>query len=328
MRNRGYVACIALLCATFCGCYFPVSKNGAPDGSDADGGVDLDQIESDTQVADGTEGDGGTDPDRVETDTQVTCENECDSLGAQKCAANVLQKCQVGSDGCNDFVDIEDCAENGQICNDSKGTPACVDTAPLDLVSFNGSSTGWTTVDPDNHIQFRDNRLEWTKQPRNVEAAVYTQVSNMPDSVIIEYTFMETFNSFKGCTCLGVLGNDLKDRFWNMQNGMVTNEIYRDGHTGIHSISALTTAAGSISEGNEVAILPDTQYWVRGIVNNGSLTTTIFSDPERTKIVGASTLNVRAIEIEYVFLFLSLGDPTHLDTQSGWIADFRVREYR
>lgn len=46
------------------------------------------------------------------------CSNECDAIGDKRCdgGGDAILECQLGSDGCNDLVVIEDCAVKNQEC--------------------------------------------------------------------------------------------------------------------------------------------------------------------------------------------------------------------
>ena len=59
------------------------------------------------------------------------CTNECDTLDAKRCdpLGRVIQVCQAGSDGCNDWVTDTDCTANSQVCYDynNGGSPKCIE---------------------------------------------------------------------------------------------------------------------------------------------------------------------------------------------------------
>jgi len=57
------------------------------------------------------------------------CTNECDTLDAKRCdpLGRVIQVCQAGTDGCNDWVTDTDCTANSQVCYDGSGLAKCVD---------------------------------------------------------------------------------------------------------------------------------------------------------------------------------------------------------
>lgn len=53
------------------------------------------------------------------------CVDRCEALGPIECAGDYLMTCIVGSMGCR-VIQVIDCAEDGEVCDDTSGTPRCV----------------------------------------------------------------------------------------------------------------------------------------------------------------------------------------------------------
>ncbi|MFH1436742.1 MAG: proprotein convertase P-domain-containing protein [Pseudomonadota bacterium] len=55
-----------------------------------------------------------------------TCTDDCTSAGERQCNVNVIEICQLGTDGCMDWALETDCAEDSMICDDTGDEPECV----------------------------------------------------------------------------------------------------------------------------------------------------------------------------------------------------------
>ena len=64
------------------------------------------------------------------------CSNECDVEGDSQCEGEVIQSCEIGADGCLEWIDGTDCGslDPSQFCDDTEDaalcTDACVDRCP------------------------------------------------------------------------------------------------------------------------------------------------------------------------------------------------------
>lgn len=55
-----------------------------------------------------------------------SCTNECTTEGDLQCNADAIEECQLNfADGCNDWIQIQDCTATSDLCNDTTGTPFC-----------------------------------------------------------------------------------------------------------------------------------------------------------------------------------------------------------
>ena len=58
----------------------------------------------------------------------VTCEDECEPEGGTRCSRNVVQGCELGSEGCLEWTDLIDCADEGLACEWSDDGARCTDS--------------------------------------------------------------------------------------------------------------------------------------------------------------------------------------------------------
>lgn len=88
------------------------------------------------------------------------CEDEC-TAGEEQCVTDTeeIEVCEVGDDGCTDWVITDDCADDGQFCDDTGGVVTCedecTDQCEADETQCNG------TVIETCELQ-TDNCLDWT----------------------------------------------------------------------------------------------------------------------------------------------------------------------
>ncbi len=66
-----------------------------------------------------TQGDGGSHTDGG------GCSDRCNS-GDHRCNGTALERCDRGQDGCLDWVVETECSDNGQVCDDTDGSPECI----------------------------------------------------------------------------------------------------------------------------------------------------------------------------------------------------------
>jgi len=59
------------------------------------------------------------------------CPNACPAADDTQCSGTIIETCELGTDGCLEWVDGVDCAQNGQICDDAAGDATCMDIGAL-----------------------------------------------------------------------------------------------------------------------------------------------------------------------------------------------------
>ena len=193
------------------------------------------------------------------------------------------------------------------------------------LSHFDGDSTKWTEVDPNAHISFANNRLEWSGLDRDEDAYVYQANANVNGSVVIEHTIYFTAISTYGFACTGILG-DIVDDAANIDNSITMSTWYATGIARTQKrIADVATDSGS------VAFSATTQYWIRTKIDrSGNATLQVFSNAARTSQVGTDqTLDVSDVSatLDNVFLVNTWNTATGDRDTSGWLDDFRVRKY-
>ena len=197
------------------------------------------------------------------------------------------------------------------------------------LSHFDGDSTGWTEVDPNSHIAFTNNRLDFAGLTRGEDAYVYQANANINGDITIEYTFKTTVISQAGLVIYGIIG-DMVDDFNNLDNGLRTYSSYRSGADEYYG-SILKRIADTATNGAAINYVVDTQYWVTSTIDrSGNGITKVYSDSARTSQVGSdSTLDISDVgaTLDNVMLISSFNTGDSGYTATGWIDDFRVRKY-
>lgn len=194
---------------------------------------------------------------------------------------------------------------------------------------FDGDSTGWTEVDPNSHISFANNRLEWAGLHRGEDAYVY-QSASVNDDVIIEFTFKQTAADAAAVAALGV-ASDMVDDWFHVDNGI---QSFGNYYSTTYFNQAQKQVSDVRTEGTpNITYLLDTQYWIRSIVDrSGNLATSLYSNAARTSQVGSTSiisLSDLSATLQYSMLMSSFNTGgVYADRAcSGWLDDFRVRKY-
>ena len=196
------------------------------------------------------------------------------------------------------------------------------------LSHFDGDSTGWTEVDPNSHIAFANNRIEFTNLNRVENAYVYQSVSVNGD-VTIEYTFEITAYSNPSLVTFGSVGDIVSDHF-HMDNGLASFYAYFQDTA--NDVGAIIKRINDVETyGGTVVYVEDTQYWIRTTIDrSGNGVTKVYSNAARTSQVGSDSIldmSDLSATLQYMYLISSYNTATIGAAISGWIDDFRVRKY-
>ena len=186
---------------------------------------------------------------------------------------------------------------------------------------FDGVSSGWTEVDPNSHIAFANNRLEFTGLTRNEDAYVYQSTSEN-NNVIIESTLYVTSGDSQSLLMVGAMG-DIIDDFANMDNGfglMQSVDISK-----CHAWLRIADA-NYLGTGNIIAV--GTTYYTRIVRSGNTVTAYWYTDSARSNLAYSDTKTQATLptNLGYVYLIDSWNSASALDI-TGWMDDFRVRKY-
>ena len=189
------------------------------------------------------------------------------------------------------------------------------------ILFFDGNSTQWTEVDPNSHIAFTNDRLEFTGLSRNEDVYVYKSI-NENNNIIIESTYHIISGNSQSIVMIGTVGDTLDD-FAGMDNGFAMLH----GVSTSQSYAALRIADTSYLGGG-VAPTTGTTYYSRTTRKSNTVECDWYTDIDRTSLAfsDSKTQATLPTNLEYVFLINSYnsGSPLAL---TGWIDDFRVRKY-
>ena len=194
------------------------------------------------------------------------------------------------------------------------------------LSFFDGDSTGWTEVDPNGHIAFTNNRLDFAGLTRNEDAYVYQSNANINGDVVLEYSIYITSFVSSGFAGFGVLGDIIDD--WNgMDNGFQTSRAYSTPNL----LNMKRIADAQTIGDNTVSFSTGTQYWMRSTIDrSGNMVSIVYSDSDRTSQVGSS-MTVDASDVSatlnYIYLLNAFNSGDSDRSATGWIDDFSVRKY-
>jgi hypothetical protein len=94
---------------------------------------------------------------------QCVCDNACASEGLTRCSGAVIERCETGADGCLDWADYDNCAEDRLVCNDDSGEAICVQACTSDCDDVEATKCSGTVIqacllEPDGCTYWRDQR--------------------------------------------------------------------------------------------------------------------------------------------------------------------------
>lgn len=58
----------------------------------------------------------------------LSCVHECAQVGQTRCDGEVIQTCETGAEGCREWVDTTDCADQDKFCDDTSEPAVCSDS--------------------------------------------------------------------------------------------------------------------------------------------------------------------------------------------------------
>ena len=189
---------------------------------------------------------------------------------------------------------------------------------------FDGDATGWTEVDPNSHIAFVNNRLEFTGLSRNEDAYVYKSIAGFTDGFFIDYSWLLSSVDGNHNTIFFSIG-DMVDDGANIDNSI------RNSYQG-SSYNYLGRTISDVrgwSNANTGTVL-NTQYWVELYVVSGTAYMKVYSDSTKNTQVGStvsldvSGLTLADLDITYIIQSWNSGNAI---ATTGWIDDYRLRKY-
>lgn len=186
---------------------------------------------------------------------------------------------------------------------------------------FDGDSTGWTELDPNSHITFQNNRLEFSGISRNEDVYVYQQNSNVAGlDTTIEYTIYISSGDANAHIGVGDITSTIDD-----YTGTQYGYIYSHSITG----TSVYIYNSGIFYGDAVASRgTGTAYYTRGVRVGDTVTIYVYSDAARSNLVSSSTQTQSFTDTGLQYLYLAQSRNTgHVLGISGWIDDFKVRKY-
>lgn len=203
----------------------------------------------------------------------------------------------------------------------SEGLSAGSNGSDVFVGFFDGDSADWTEVDPNSHLSFVNNRLEFTGLGRNEDAYVY-QIASENNNIIIESSYQVTSGDSQSIVLIGAVG-DIIDDFANMDNG----------YTLLHGVStSLSYAWIRLSDANYlstgVAPALNTNYFSRTVRTGNTVTCYWYTDSARTNLAYSTSKTQATIptDLGYLYLMSSWNSAGALYL-TGWVDDFRVRKY-
>ncbi len=207
---------------------------------------------------------------------------------------------------------------NAVVSTESKG-------ADTFISFFDGDSTGWTEVDPNSHISFTNNRLEFTGITRDESAYVYQENPNIDENIIIEHNLeiigydSNGFVTFSTITSTAGAWSSVTDAILPMRFYHGPNVI------GIERV------ASSDSYTNIITYAYSTEYWTRSIIyRNGNLDSRLYTDASRTTQSGDTmVVDIQDVSetMDNIHLLQSWDDNNPDKKITGWVDNFTIRKY-
>ena len=186
---------------------------------------------------------------------------------------------------------------------------------------FDGDSTGWTEVDPNGHISFTNNRLEFTNLNRDETAYVYKQINGVDEFEIL-FDSQITAQVDAWLLVYSSLSDVIGDP-WIQTSSVFCNRDSIQAYS-VTRISGSTTAAELIVS-DETNIL-----YYKVYVVNGELVTKVYSDSARTSQISVTSdttiSGLTVSELYYLNLLSSHDVGVSEKYASGWIDNFRMRK--
>lgn len=186
------------------------------------------------------------------------------------------------------------------------------------LAFFDGDSTGWTEVDPNSHITFQNNRLEFSGLHRGEDAYVYQSFTSS------EWVCEEAYAITAATAGSILISPATTDEIDDMAG--TANAAFTQYYSGAYSRVGLRISSTTYNGGDQT--IPTGTYYLRTTKNGNTITTNWYSDSARTNQVYTSTVTQAGLpSLSYIYMLNTWNSGNSEYTISGWIDDFNVREY-
>jgi len=88
------------------------------------------------------------------------CTNECGFASESRCNGTMIQRCAAGDDGCLEWQDFHDCADDGLECDDSSGDAVCTGECVSDCDTEGAGRCNLTVIQ--ECLPVTEGCLQWT----------------------------------------------------------------------------------------------------------------------------------------------------------------------
>ena len=193
---------------------------------------------------------------------------------------------------------------------------------------FNGDSTGWTEVDPNNHITFQNNRLEFSGLNRGESAYVYKAITPMQYDWVAEWTI--TFTAKRNSAHVFSMGisSEIDDLYSHSGDSVGFDYLYSDVVDDALYIWEVDGGSAS-NTATSGTTAPDTRY-MRAYRTGDMVYVTAYNDSARTSAI-ESTISkditgVTATNLDNYYILSSL-HATGTAFMSGYVDNHICRKY-
>lgn len=192
----------------------------------------------------------------------------------------------------------------------------------------------WTEYDPNDKILLdhdEDQRLEFNNWKRSDPSYIYKSYTTQ--DFVLEYEIMITDSSGNG-NMVGPGFSDTLDFIKQAQNGIYV--VYYTGfQIGTPRLCIITIVDGEWEQGwggnppqpNRININLDTEYYIKFVKTEGTLTLNVFSDPARTNHIPGSPKIIETSLTDMNFnYFYAVSTPYvgNWELTSGWIDNLNI----
>ena len=200
-----------------------------------------------------------------------------------------------------------------------KGEVPTASNGPDTFLSFfDGDSTGWTEVDPNSHITFQNNRLEFSGLHRGEDAYVYQSFTTS------EWVCEEVYAITAAAAGSILISPATTDEIDDMAG--TANAAFTQYYSGAYSRAGLRISSTAYNGGDQT--IPTGTYYLRTTKSGNTITTNWYSDSARTNQVYTSTVTQAGLpSLSYIYILNTWNSGNSGYTISGWIDDFAVRKY-
>ena len=193
------------------------------------------------------------------------------------------------------------------------------------LAFFDGDSTGWTEVDPNSHITFQNNRLEFAGLNRGESAYVYKAITPITHDWVSEWKMDITHQDSSAHTFGMGVSEDIDD-LYSHSGDSIGFDYYKTTNNQIYvwEVDGGTPANTSTDLGGVY-----TTVYMRGTRVGDTAYMYAYSDSARTSLLGSTSIDVTdvtAANMDYYYLLSSL-HATGSAYMDGYIDDHKCRKY-